>query len=119
MIKDLTFGGSYKDENLLMEAMLLNPAEHGYAEDVLLFEIGITLISTDKPHITEFIFYITDGQTKSIYNATDVTEISADGIWTMTVHVAYPLRTEYLYHDIRLGFFYEPYNCIEFVEINH
>jgi len=119
MIKDLIFGGSYKDENLLMEAILLDPAEHGYAENVLLFEIRITLISTEKPHINKFVFYIMDGQTKSIYNATDVTEISTDEIWAMTALVAYPFRADYLYHDIRLGFLYEPYNCIEFVEINH
>ena len=119
IIQDLTFGGSYRDENIIMDAMLLSPAEHGYAEDVLLFEICITIISMDKPHISEFVFYIMDERTKDIYNATDVAELSTDGLWTMRVLVAYTFRTEYLYHDIQLGFRYEPYNCVEFVEIGH
>ena len=117
MIKDLTFGGSYKDENISMDAMLVNPAEHGYGNDTLTFEVRITMkgATTD---VDDWSFYIIDGQ-QNIYNAADVAELPSDGISTIAVIVAYHFRPEYLYNDIRLGFYYEPYNCIQFIEINH
>ena len=118
MIKDLTFGGIYNDERLRIETILVTPAKHGYADDTLLFEVCISTHGADRPQLREYTFYIMDGQSR-IYNATDVTELSADELWTITVLVAYPFRTEYLYHDIQLGFRYEPYNCVEFVEIGH
>ena len=118
MLQDLTFGGSYKDENLIMEAMLLNPVEHGYNTDVLLFEILITSIRTDATELSEWDFYILDGQNR-IHNAVDITELPTDDASKMTVLVSYQFRTEYLYEDIHLGFLYEPYCRIEFVEINH
>jgi hypothetical protein len=117
MIKDLIFGGSYKDENISMEIMLVNPAEHNYGNNTLTFEVRITMkgIATD---FSEWNFYIMDEQ-NHIYNAADVTELSRDGVSTITVLAAYHFRPEYLYNDLRLGFLYVPYNCIYFLGISH
>ena len=117
MIKDLTFGGNYKDENISMEVMLVNPTEHNYGNNTLTFEVRIITkgVAID---FSEWNFYIMDDQ-HNIYNAADVTKLPNDGISTIVVLVGYHFRPEYLYNDIRLGFLYAPYNCIQFIEVSH
>lgn len=117
MIKNLTFGGRYGDEIVIMEAMLVNPVENGYGNDTLTFEVRI-ITKGRTTDLSEWNFYIMDGQ-NNIHNAADVTELPKDGISTIAVLVAYEFRAEYLYNDIRLGFLYEPHNGIYFVDINH
>ena len=58
MIRDLTFGGNYRDELFTMEAMLVTPAEYGYAaDDVLIFEVHITTRGI-TPKLSEWYFYM-------------------------------------------------------------
>ena len=119
MIKDLTFAGKFIDENLLrVEAILANPTKHGYSDDIIGFEIRITMGGKATTELDKWTFYIVSGQNR-IYNAENVTEIPCDGMSTINLIVAYKFRTEYLYNDIRLGFLYKPYNCIDFIEISH
>jgi hypothetical protein len=117
MIKNLTFGGRYSDEIIIMEAMLVSPAKNGYSNNTLIFEVHI-ITKGRTTDLSEWNFYIMDNQHK-IHNAADVTELPKDGISAISALVAYDFRVEYLYNDIRLGFYYEPHNGIYFVEINH
>ena len=117
MIQDLTFGGSYKDKNMSIEAMLVNPAEHGYGNTMLTFKLDIK--TEDIPiNLHQWHFYILNYE-NSIINAADFEEKTKQGLSTITLILVYHLHYEYFYNDIKLGFLYEPYNRIEFIEIKH
>jgi len=118
MIRDLIIGGNYKDEHLNIDAILVNPAEHDRDDNVLLFEIRITTPDIPVLKINEWVFYLMDGNNR-IYNAIDYTELPRDDISKMTVIAAYNFRPEFLYNEIRIGFLYKEYACIEFFEIGH
>lgn len=113
MIEDLYFSGAYSDGALKIEATLVNPADYGFSEDVLLFLLQIY----GDADADSFTFYI-GGKQDCLYNAESVTHLKKDGLG-ISIIVSYLFRPEFLYSQVRLGFLYEPHGKVEFIKIKH
>ena len=118
MLHNLVIGGSYKDKLFEITATLAVPANHGNYDDVILFEVSISSTNTVKPQLSDYKFYIMTGR-KRIFNTADVVELFSKDNSTVTALVSFDSRAMFLYSDIQLGFFYEPYSHIEFFKIEH
>ena len=68
MIKDLAFGGIYKEPRFQVEAMLINPTEYGFTDDTLLFKVYITMVGKITTALDEWTFYILGKQNRMLHD---------------------------------------------------
>ena len=128
MLDKLGFSGEYRDRDISVDIMLENPLEYGIDAGNLLFSIKISQRSADAPilRINEFSFYIMDKYNR-MYNVQDAlvpTEKEAAIVLDCSIsaingHIQTKLRPIFLYHDIRIAFYYQLYNRIEIITLTH
>ena len=114
MIEDLYFTGQYKDDDLTIDAALVNPADYNYSDEMFVFTLDIRGADIDPG---QFTFRIT-GKGGNQYDAESVVLIDkASHGHAMKLLVAYTFRPEYLYSKVRLRFHYRPNDMTGFIEI--
>ena len=128
MLDKLGFSGEYRDKDISVDIMLENPLEYGIDAGILLFSVRIAprRAGAPTPQINEFSFYIMDKYNR-VYNLRSApihiekeTSVELDcSINAVNSLIQTKLRPIFLYHDMRIAFFYRPYNRIEIIALTH
>ena len=124
MLKNLRFSGMYHDENLLVDIMLENPADYGIEASSLVLSVAVKGKNGDTPKMEDFDFHVMD-ETDSHYstmsvpvpsnisNSDDEPVICPD--WLIVTE----FKHEFLFQDLRIAFYYQPYQKISIIGFRH
>lgn len=126
MLKRLSYDGTYRDETLSVGVSLENPTEHGLELSTLTFGVTVRAKNGDGSplKLDNFTFYVMD-EANRLYN-TRVVPVSAvvspsdddepvrqpDGL------ICTGLRPDFLFQDLRVGFFYRPYESVKIIGLS-
>ncbi len=108
MLKHLGYDGAYHDENISVSVLLENPLEHGL--DLATIVFSVTTRAKDGaasvPSMEDLTFYLMDEDNR-LYN-TRMVRAPYKLIYT-------DLKHEFLFQDLRLVFYYRPYERLEII----
>jgi hypothetical protein len=125
MLKNLGYDGAYRDELISVSVLLENPLEHGLNVTALAFSVAIRAVNASAvmPRPEDFTFYIMDesdalhNAERSLYlkNAPDSDEpvLMPD----MLIHTGF--RHSFLFQDLRIAFYFRPYEKINIIGLKH
>jgi len=127
MLKHLKFSGIFHDDNLSVNVTLENPADYGFAATDLLFSIMVSVKSNIGiiPRPEDFTFYVMD-ETNCMHN-TQIILTSAGVTLTENAEpekqpnwlILADFKSDFLYQDLRIAFYYQLYQRINIIELRH
>ena len=130
MLKDFGYAGTYRNDDISVDAILENPLNYGLKADLLAFLVTIKH-KHDNVHalrLEDFKFYLMD-ESDQLHNVRSVEDISLDAIVTaanesdsphiLKTLITIDLKHELLYQDIRIAFCYQSQDCIKIINLNH
>ena len=127
MLKNLGYAGTYHDKNIAVNMLMENPLDCGLESSALVFSVNLGSKKGDIPKLNDFTFYFMD-EANRLYNThstsnpnliiktdTDDDEPARrpDGL----IHADF--RHEFLFQELRIAFYYQPYKKIEIIELRH
>lgn len=133
MLKNFLYGGGYHDENVSVSMLLENPMECGFEEGNLVFSIHVRRenesSNTSMMRLEDFTFYIMDENnrlynTKNLpcplpcpdallYSSDNDELIRPDGL------ILTDFKPEFLFQNLRIVFYYQPYQKFKIIELSH
>lgn len=142
MLKHIKFSGIFHDDTMYVNVTMENPTEYGLEPTSLLFSLSVKAKSsngsTDQfhvPKLSDFTFYIMD-ESNNMYNTkrisiptaneTQITENQATIIQANNEEkyqnngmMLADFKHTFLYQDLRVAFYYEPYKKIMIINLEH
>jgi hypothetical protein len=128
MLKNLGYAGAYYDENIAVSILLENPLEHDLDATTLVFSVALRAKTGDMvdSRLDDFTFYIMD-ESNFLYNIQSmpyikpVTEMIKDDepIRYPTGLIYTDFEYEFLFQDLRIAFYYHPYEKICIIKLEH
>ena len=127
ILKNLGYAGAYRDENIVISLLLENPRDIGLQSSTIVFSLHIRDVSGDTPKLDDFTFYIMDEENK-LYNtqSTPCSKPTIESDPDDDEPVRCPdgliytgFRHYFLFQDLRIAFYYKPYNKINIIALNH
>lgn len=128
MLKKLGYNGAYNDQNISVNVLLENPVDCGLEETNLVFSIRLRgkKESAAIVKIQEFRFYIMD-ETNCLHNTRIM--LCPTGIAETTVDdepmrqpdglILADFKHSFLFQDLRIAFYYQPYRRIIIIGLEH
>jgi hypothetical protein len=122
-------GGQYRGLFLSVDVMLENPLDYGIDPSMMVFDVNISARNdnTDVFSWNDFTFYVLDKHNrlyiaqsipKSFLSASPVKD-TGEPSNALRGLVQLRLRPVFLYHDLRVAFFYHPSNRIKIITLTH
>ena len=127
MLKNLGYAGVYHDKNISVSLLLENPLEHNLEATVLVFSVALRTKNSDTDMILDdFTFYIMD-ETNRLYNTQSMPYLKpAIEIKDDDEPIRYPVglihtefKHEFLFQELRVAFYYQPYEKINIIKLQH
>lgn len=127
MLKDLVYAGTYRDKDISVIVILQSPLDYGLNANTMAFEVMVAAKSdsTVAPLLKDFTFYIID-EANLFYNVRNATYSSLrvdmiinpeESPHTQKRLILTEFMPEFLYQEMRVGFYYKPYNHIEMITL--
>jgi len=130
MLKNISYEGTYSDEDITISAVLKNPSDCSLNENDLAFSVFVKGKHGDNaaPHMDDFVFYVIDDN-YCIFNmqlvpytdslpATLPFEPQDDEPKLMPSGIIYmELRPAFIFHDLRVAFYYRRYERVEIIKL--
>jgi hypothetical protein len=127
MLKNYGYDGAYHDENLSVSVLLENPTKHGLDMTELAFSVMARGKSGETPQLDDFAFYIMD-EANHLYNtrralySKAAIEIAPDDDEPVRrpdglIHTDF--KHDFLFQDLRIAFYYRPYQRIIIIGLEH
>lgn len=130
MLKNLGYGGAYHDPDLSVSVLLENPLDCGLEAATLVFSVTVRdkRKGMSHPCLNHFSFYIMDEQ-NHVYNTEKMLgvrpnvqaaiEEDDEPVRTPDGLILAEFRQEFLFQDLRIAFYYEPYRQLHIIELRH
>ena len=127
MLKNFGYGGAYHDTGISVSVMLENPLEYGFEATELAFSVALRDNKSNTPMLEDFTFYVMD-EADQLYNTRSIpfskTDIETpiednepvrqpDGL------IITEFKHSFLFHDLRIVFYYRPYRRFSIIELKH
>lgn len=126
MLKNLSYDGTYRDENISVSIMLENPLDWGIEVTAFVFSIALRS-KNDNPipaRMSDFTFYIMD-ENNHLYNTQiilspkfpqaiqedDESIRQPDGL------IQTDFKYEFLFQDLRIAFYDRPYEKMNIIKL--
>lgn len=128
MLKNSGYGGVYTDENISVGVLLENPLKCGLEETDLVFSINLRIKKGNSTTINleDFVFYILDESncfynTRSISYPKEIIDLADadEEIRQPDALIATHFKHSFLFQDLRIAFYYRPYQRINIIKLKH
>lgn len=128
MLKNLGYDGAYNDENISVNILLENPMDWDFEETNLVFSIALRgkKESAIAIKFEDFNFYIMDEanylhNTRSVSRSRRVIEAIDDDepIRQPDGLILTDFKPSFLFQELRIAFYYQPYRRIIIIELKH
>jgi len=130
MLKNMSYEGTYRDEDITISVVLENPLDCSLNVNTLAFCVFVESNHDDNaaPDMDDFVFYVMDDN-YHLYNMQFVPytnsrpttlpyEPEDDEPITIPSGVIYTeLRPEFIFHDLRVAFYYRRYDRMEIIKL--
>jgi len=123
MLKNLGFGGTYRDINISISAMLENPLECRLEATELVFSIVLRTANGEASKLEDFTFYIMDEDCQ-LHNTRSILKPDTETAFEDGEPIRQPdglihtyLQHKFLFQDLRLAFCYR--GAINIIELKH
>jgi len=130
MLKNMSYEGTYRDEDITISTVLENPLDCSLNANTLAFCVFVESNHDDNaaPDMDDFVFYVMDDN-YHLYNMQFVPytnsrpttlpyEPEDDEPITIPSGVIYTeLRPEFIFHDLRVAFYYRRYDRMEIIKL--
>ena len=127
MLKNFGYDGAYHDEDISVSIMLENPLDWELETTALVFSVALRAKNKDLSQLSmlDFTFYIMDESnrlynteirlcSKIMYKEKDNEPIrQPDGL------VCADFKHEFLFQDLRIAFYYQPYEKLHIIKLQH
>ena len=121
MIEDIFYGGTYRDDNIVVTVTLEDPASLGISASKLVFTVAATKTDGEAFPEDSCVFYLMQDN-NSIQNTGFIPLESSRNVGSgATCHmegiISTEFRHEYLFQCLRVAFYYLPYDRIEIIQL--
>ena len=130
MLKNMSYEGTYRDEDITISVVLENPLDCSLNVNTLAFCVFVESNHDDNAatDMDDFVFYVMDDN-YHLYNMQFVPytnsrpttlpyEPEDDEPITIPSGVIYTeLRPEFIFHDLRVAFYYRRYDRMEIIKL--
>ena|GEM_PF-2536517 len=131
MLKNMSYEGTYRDEDIDVSVVLENPLDCSLNANTLAFSVFVESNHDDNaaPFMDDFVFYVMDDNYR-LYNMQFVPykdsrpstlppfEPEDDEPISIPSGIIYTeLRPEFIFHDLRVAFYYRRYNRMEIIKL--
>lgn len=125
MLKHLGYSGTYNDENISVSILLENPIEHPLQPILLTFSVRVQ-IKSNHPNILRpenIAFYILDESndlhnTKKLPYLIDIPD-DDEPVCKPDYLICAAFKHDYIFQDLRIAFYYRPYEKINIINLKH
>ena len=129
MLKNYGYDGAYRDDNISVSVLLENPSEYGFEANTLVFSVILKAKNseTSVPRLEDFTFFIIDEadrlyKTQSILcskSGTERTSEDEEPVSKPDGLIITDFNHDFLFQDLRIAFYYPPYEKANIIELNH
>ena len=123
MLKRHSYDGFYRDENISISILLENPTAHDLETNELVFSVTLKARKRGICELNDFTFYVMD-EANCLHN-TQIIPYSKNSIKNSepTLLSSKLIRTRFrsyfLFQDLRIAFYYPPYQNIAIINLKH
>lgn len=125
MLKNFGYDGVYYNQDIAVSVLLENPSDYDLEAATLVFSVTIRdkRNGTANLHLEDFSFYIMDEQ-NHIYNTKKAAGLQSsvkdnEPVRNPDILILTEFRPEFLFQDLRIAFYYEPYRQFHLIELRH
>jgi len=127
MLKNSGYSGAYRDENISVSVLLENPLEHNLEATALVFSLALRARNDDTPKLDDFTFYLMN-ETNRLYNAQFTPYIKPviekdqnddEPVRRPVGLICTGFKHDFLFQQLRIAFYYRPYDTINVIKLQH
>ena len=126
MLKNFGYDGAYNDKHISVNVLLENPLTHDLEASKLVFSVAVKGKNGEPPRLDDFTFYIMD-EANRLHNTqiapySKIIEADPDDdepVRQPDGLILTDFKSDFLFQDLRIGFYYQPYQTISIIQLSH